>query len=84
MARGHWRGLVALVIGFAVAAGLGLHVQRLKVDRPARLAGLLVLGFAVGTAAATRITRLGTGLRGEDTVPASWIFIPTTSGGPRS
>jgi tetratricopeptide (TPR) repeat protein len=74
MARGHWRGLVALVIGFAVAAGLGLHVQRLKADLPGRLAGLLVLGFAVGTAAATRITRLGTGLSGEDSAQAFWIY----------
>ena len=47
MARGHWRGLVTLVIGFAVAAGLGLHVQRLKADLPGRLAGLLFLGLAL-------------------------------------
>jgi predicted transporter len=39
MARGHWRSLVILVIGFAVAAGLGLHVERLKADLPGRLAG---------------------------------------------
>ena len=74
MARGHWRSLVILVIGFAVAAGLGLHVERLKADLPGRLAGLLVLGFAVGTATATRITRLGTGLSGEDSARAFWIY----------
>ena len=74
MARGHWRSLVILVIGFAVAAGLGLHVERLKADLPGRLAGLLVLGFAVGTAAATRITRLGTSLGGEDSAQAFWIY----------
>ena len=74
MARGHWRSLVILVIGFAVAAGLGLHVERLKADLPGRLAGLLVLGFAVGTATATRITRLGTGLSGEDSAQAFWIY----------
>ncbi len=74
MARGHWRGLVTLVIGFAVAAGLGLHVQRLKADLPGRLAGLLVLGFAVGTAAATRVKRVGTSLSGEDSAQAFWIY----------
>jgi tetratricopeptide (TPR) repeat protein len=58
MARGHWRSLVALVIGFAVAAGLGLHVQRLKASLPRRLSGLLVLGLAVGVAAAARVTAL--------------------------
>ncbi|MCI0637325.1 MAG: hypothetical protein L0206_25920, partial [Actinobacteria bacterium] len=30
MARGHRRGLAALVLGLALAASLGLHVQRLK------------------------------------------------------
>ena len=74
MARGHWRGLVALVIGFAVAAGLGLHVQRLKAGLPRRLAGLLFLGLAVGTAAATRIARLRMGPSGEDTAQPFWIY----------
>ena len=44
MARGHRRGLAALVLGLALAAGLGLHVQRLKAERPGRLAALLFLG----------------------------------------
>jgi tetratricopeptide (TPR) repeat protein len=70
MARGHWRGLVALVIGFAVAAGLGLHVQRLKANLPRRLSGLLILGFAVGVAAATRVHPLNI----EDTTQAFWIY----------
>jgi tetratricopeptide (TPR) repeat protein len=70
MARGHWRGLVALVIGFAVAAGLGLHVQRLKASLPRRLSGLLLLGFAVGIAAATRVSTPNI----EDTAQAFWIY----------
>jgi tetratricopeptide (TPR) repeat protein len=70
MARGHWRGLVALVIGFAVAAGLGLHVQRLKAALPRRLSGLLILGLAVGVAAATRVRTLNI----EDTPQAFWIY----------
>lgn len=70
MARGHWRGLVALVIGFAVAAGLGLHVQRLKASLPRRLSGLLLLGFAVGIAAATRVSTLNI----EDTAQPFWIY----------
>lgn len=74
MARGHWRGLVVLVIGFAVAAGLGLHVQRLKASLSRRFAGLVFLELAVGAAAATRITRLNTGLSGEDTEQAYWIY----------
>ena len=74
MARGHWRGLVTLVIGFAVAAGLGLHVQRLKADLPGRLAGLLFLGLAVGTAAAMRITRLPMGPGVEDAAQPFWIY----------
>ena len=74
MARGHWRGLVTLVIGFAVAAGLGLHVQRLKADLPGRLAGLLFLGLALGTAAAMRIERLRMGLGVEDAAQSFWIY----------
>jgi tetratricopeptide (TPR) repeat protein len=70
MARGHWRGLVALVIGFAVAAGLGLHVQRLKASLPRRLSGLLILGLAVGIAAATRVSTLNI----EDTAQPFWIY----------
>jgi tetratricopeptide (TPR) repeat protein len=70
MARGHWRGLVALVIGFAVAAGLGLHVQRLKASLPRRLSGLLILGMAVGVAAATRVSTLNI----EDTAKPFWIY----------
>ena len=58
MARGHRRGLAALVLGIAIAAGLGLHVQRLKAQRPGRLAALLVLGAAVGLLATLRITTL--------------------------
>jgi tetratricopeptide (TPR) repeat protein len=74
MAWGHWRGLVVLVAGFAIAAGLGLHVQRLKASRPGRLAGLLFLGLAVGTAAATRITTPSPGLSGADAARAFWIY----------
>src|SRR6185295_18135682 len=74
MTRGHLRGLVVLVVGFAVAAGLGLHVQRLKAGLPRRLAGLLFLGLAVGTAAATRIARLHTDPTGEDPVQPFWIY----------
>ena len=58
MARGHRRGLAALVLGLALAAGLGLHVQRLKADRPGRLVGLLALGVGVGLLATMRITTL--------------------------
>ena len=58
MARGLRRGLAALVLGIAIAAGLGLHVQRLKAQRPGRLAALLVLGAAVGLLATLRITTL--------------------------
>ena len=58
MARGHRRGLAALVLGLAFAAGLGLHVQRLKADRPGRLAALLALGVGVGLLATMRITTL--------------------------
>ena len=58
MARGHRRGLAALVLGIAIAAGLGLHVQRLKAQRPGRLAALLALGAAVGLLATLRITTL--------------------------
>src|SRR5262245_13988140 len=58
MARGHRRGLAALVLGMAIAGGLGLHVQRLKVQRPGRLTGLLVLGAVVGLLATFRITTL--------------------------
>src|SRR5262245_47204299 len=58
MARGHRRGLAALVLGLAIAAGLGLHVQRLKTERRGRLAALLVLGAAVGLLATLRITSL--------------------------
>jgi tetratricopeptide (TPR) repeat protein len=58
MARGHRRGLAALVLGMAVAAGLGLHVQRLKAQRPGRLAALLLFGAAVGVLATMRITTL--------------------------
>lgn len=74
MAWGHWRGLVVLVAGFAVAAGLGLRVQRLKASRPGRLAGLLILGLAVGTAAATRITTPSLGLSGADTAQTFRIY----------
>ena len=58
MARGHRRGLAALVLGLALAASLGLHVQRLKAERPGRLAALLFLGAAVGLLATMRITTL--------------------------
>ena len=58
MARGHRRGLAALVLGLALAAGLGLHVQRLKAERPGRLAALVFLGAAVGLLATMRITTL--------------------------
>ena len=58
MARGHRRGLAALVLGLALAASLGLHVQRLKAERPGRLAALLFLGLAVGILATLRITTL--------------------------
>jgi tetratricopeptide (TPR) repeat protein len=58
MARGHRRGLAALVLGLALAASLGLHVQRLKAERPGRLAALLFLGMAVGLLATMRITTL--------------------------
>ena len=58
MARGHRRGLAALVLGLALAAGLGLHVQRLKAERPGRLAALLALGVGVGLLATMRITTL--------------------------
>ena len=74
MARGHWRGLVTLVIGFAVAAGLGLHVQRLKAGLPGHLAGLLFLGLALGTAAAMRIERLPMGPGVEDAAQPFWIY----------
>ena len=58
MARGHRRGLAALVLGLALAASLGLHVQRLKAERPGRLAALLFLGVVVGVLATMRITTL--------------------------
>ena len=58
MARGHRRGLAALVLGLALAASLGLHVQRLKSARPGRLAALLFLGVVVGVLATMRITTL--------------------------
>jgi tetratricopeptide (TPR) repeat protein len=58
MARGHRRGLAALVLGLALAAGLGLHVQRLKAERPGRLAALLFLSMMVGVLATLRITTL--------------------------
>jgi tetratricopeptide (TPR) repeat protein len=58
MARGHRRGLTALVFGLAVAASLGLHVQRLKAERPGRLGALLALGVCVGLLATMRITTL--------------------------
>ena len=58
MARGHRRGLAALVLGLALAASLGLHVQRLKAERPGRLAALLFLGVVVGALATLRITTL--------------------------
>jgi tetratricopeptide (TPR) repeat protein len=58
MARGHRRGLAALVLGLALAASLGLHVQRLKSARPGRLAALLFLGMVVGVLATMRITTL--------------------------
>ena len=44
--------------GLAVAAGLGLHVQRLKGERPGRLGALLILGVCVGLFATMRITTL--------------------------
>jgi hypothetical protein len=59
MARGHRRGLAALVFGLALAASLGLHVQRLKAERPGRLAALLFLGVVVGLLATMRITTSG-------------------------
>ncbi len=58
MARGHRRGLAALVLGMALAASLGLHVQRLKAERPGRLAALVILGLGVGVLATMRITTL--------------------------
>ena len=58
VARGHRRGLAALVLGLALAASLGLHVQRLKSARPGRLAALLFLGVVVGVLATMRITTL--------------------------
>jgi tetratricopeptide (TPR) repeat protein len=58
MARGHRRGLAALVLGLALAASLGLHVQRLKSARPGRLAALLFLGVVVGVLGTMRITTL--------------------------
>ena len=58
MARGHRRGLTALVLGLAVTASLGLHVQRLKAERPGRLGALLALGVGVGLLATMRITTL--------------------------
>jgi tetratricopeptide (TPR) repeat protein len=58
MARGHRRGLAALVLGLALAASLGLHIQRLKAARPGRLAFLLLLGVVVGALATMRITTL--------------------------
>ena len=64
MARGHRRGLAALVLGLALAAGLGLHVQRLKAERPGRLAALLFLGVVVGLLATMRITTLNAGRDG--------------------
>jgi tetratricopeptide (TPR) repeat protein len=74
MARGHWRGLVILVMGFAVTAGLGLYVQRLKALLPGRLGRLLLLGLAVGAAAAMRIVSLNAQLSDQDTGQAFWVY----------
>ena len=74
MTRGHWRGLVVLVVGFAVAAGLGLHVQRLKAGLPEATRGLLFLGLAVGTAAATRIARLRMETSDDSPAQPFWIY----------
>ena len=43
-----WCGMAVLLIGFAVSAGLSVHVSRIKVGRPRRLGWLLGSGGLVG------------------------------------